>query len=678
MDLAYIETIPFYENISAKFHFDSKIGTVKVGPHTILPNPLHNNFIIRTEDGAVEFDLKNSQDKANLDTQFCRGSAHICNIKSTVNDGFLFDLYIFAGTVENFGEVTILAEDDNLINLQNKKNPTKIDELRRQLAKDCSIQLDGDSYFIMQGNYDKSGKNESEDVEDDKYELDGAFSILCERSGKCYAIKVRQKNLTSTGTEKYFTVTGISYRKNIQPAGNFHLIKAKLIFSDQKKAASEYNRKKLEEITEKSGSYLKAWQEYTGARGDRVLIQARKFGTQPYNNCVPTSSDSVKLYFNENISDKISVSCVEEIVLCKNGEPIPIFLQDNKCSFLEYCAKKKEVNLGQKKNNVPKKNDVCCTIYDYKDNWIEIRLPDGKNMPSANEVAPEGYVVMSMKGEESQIERQQEAWEAINKGKSGISYLGNILEGSFDFIPSENAPPKIQITSRVREKIFKNPPTARQLQAIDLALRTPDIALIQGPPGTGKTTVITAVLEILNELQDKRGVSAGRVLATSYQHDAVENMIERIRVNALPTWKYGKRRGVAGNYNEHIDSWCKEIEEQVYSHNPDIRISHEEETFHTYVAEYVYAPLPENRERVLEYISTLPVPEEIASKARNLLLKKGHTSNYYNAPDLLRKIRALRTIKKLFLMMVQNGRKICILPLKSGNGLENIRKPKNF
>lgn len=223
MDLAYIETIPFYENISAKFHFDSKIGTVKVGPHTILPNPLHNNFIIRTEDGAVEFDLKNSQDKANLDTQFCRGSAHICNIKSTVNDGFLFDLYILAGTVENFGEVTILAEDDNLINLQNKKNPTKIDELRRQLAKDCSIQLDGDSYFIMQGNYDKSGENESEDVEDDKYELDGAFSILCERSGKCYAIKVRQKNLTSTGTEKYFTVTGISYRKNIQPAGNFHL-----------------------------------------------------------------------------------------------------------------------------------------------------------------------------------------------------------------------------------------------------------------------------------------------------------------------------------------------------------------------------------------------------------------------------------------------------------------------
>ena len=504
----------------------------------------------------------------------------------------------------------------------------------------------------MQGNYEKSDEAESDDESEaengvkDKTEPKGAFSILCERFKKCYAIKVQQKNLTSTGADKYFAVTGVSFCKNIQAAGNFHLVKAKIVFSDQKKAASEYNRKKLEEITDKNGSYLKAWQDYTGARGDRVLRQARKFDSPHYTNSVLTPNDSVKLYFDQNISEAVSQSQVEEIILCKKNEPLPLFLQDKKCSFLEYCDKKKETDSEQKKNKETRKEDVCCSILECKDNWLEIRLPEGKDMPTANDVPQKGYVVMSMKGEESQIERQQLAWKSIAQGKSGISSLGNILEGSFDFMPSGSTPPKMKITNRVQQKIFRNPPTERQREAIDMALRTPEIALVQGPPGTGKTTVITAVLEILNESQDKRGVSAGKVLATSYQHDAVENMIERIKVNAIPTWKYGKRRGAFGNYNEHIDSWCKEIEEHVYFLNPNVRISHEEETFHSYVSEYVYSPLSENKERVLEYITRLPVTEELADKARKLLLKGENT--FYTAPDLLRKIRSLRTSEKTF------------------------------
>ena len=59
------------------------------------------------------------------------------------------------------------------------------------------------------------------------------------------------------------------------------------------------------------------------------------------------------------------------------------------------------------------------------------------------------------------------------------------------------------ISDFVREKIFKNEPTQNQIEAIKLALNTPDVAIIQGPPGTGKTTVITAILERLNEISDK-------------------------------------------------------------------------------------------------------------------------------------------------------------------------------
>lgn len=63
--------------------------------------------------------------------------------------------------------------------------------------------------------------------------------------------------------------------------------------------------------------------------------------------------------------------------------------------------------------------------------------------------------------------------------------------------------------------------TVRQLQARELALKTPDIALIQGPPGTGKTTVICDIIEEL--------VKAGkRILLVAPTHVALDNVLERV------------------------------------------------------------------------------------------------------------------------------------------------------
>ena len=646
MDVNHIETVPFYENIQAKAA-DSFVSRIEMGLATILRNPSHHNYIIRTNKGFVEFDFRSKQDKENINSCFCQGRSHICNVKSVSHDGrFIFDFYVFAGSVDDFGDVVILAEEEKLGKLQGKKS--SIEECRKKLAENCTIKLNGESYFIMQGDYEPP-KDDEEDAEHDetrKAELGGAFSILCNHFGKCYAVKVQQKCLSSTGTAKYFTVTGTSPRKNIRPACNFHLIKANLTFSDQRTEASEYNIEKLKNLIEKSGSYLKAWREYTAARGNRILAQARKFGTLHYDKFTPISENSVKLYFKDNISNKIRESSVEDLILSPNSKELPLFLQDEKCDFLDYCEKKylaekerkeKEKN---KKTKAPEDDEIICSIVNYKDNWIQVLI-------SADEVPPKGYVVMSMIGEESQINRQQEAWKLVSSGQAGINSLGNILEGSFDFIPSGSAPSKLHISNRVREKIFKNPPTDRQLEAINVGLSTPEIALVQGPPGTGKTTVITAILEILNEVQDKRGVTAGRVLATSYQHDAVENMIERIRVNALPTWKYGKRRNSQGNYNDHIDSWCSEIEERVLSIHPDVQISHEEEILAEKIAEYRISPLPENKENLLDYIGLLPVSEDLASEARNLLLRNSKES-YSSDKILLRKIHSLRTTEKSY------------------------------
>lgn len=98
------------------------------------------------------------------------------------------------------------------------------------------------------------------------------------------------------------------------------------------------------------------------------------------------------------------------------------------------------------------------------------------------------------------------------------------------------------MTSTVRQKVFgSRSPTPTQEEAIRVALNTPDIALIQGPPGTGKTTVIVAIVERLQEIWDTSGGVQGRLLLSGFQHDAVENAIQRMSVNGLPAIKFGNR-----------------------------------------------------------------------------------------------------------------------------------------
>ena len=59
MNVNHIETVPFYENIEANVVVDKDASCIKVGSFTVVPNPVHHNYIIRTKNRAVEFDFKN-------------------------------------------------------------------------------------------------------------------------------------------------------------------------------------------------------------------------------------------------------------------------------------------------------------------------------------------------------------------------------------------------------------------------------------------------------------------------------------------------------------------------------------------------------------------------------------------------------------------------------------------
>jgi len=209
------------------------------------------------------------------------------------------------------------------------------------------------------------------------------------------------------------------------------------------------------------------------------------------------------------------------------------------------------------------------------------------------DVAPPdvGFLVVSLQGDKKRLERRSEAEQAIREARCPMPQLGLLLEGR------DIEPPRYgsiePMTSTVRQKVFgSRSPTPTQEEAIRVALNTPDIALIQGPPGTGKTTVIVAIVERLQEIWDTSGGVQGRLLLSGFQHDAVENAIQRMSVNGLPAIKFGNRpNSMDGDRADMIISrWSQERSAEIRKNLPPRPASALQKEVSTVKQSYVMAP----------------------------------------------------------------------------------------
>jgi hypothetical protein len=102
-------------------------------------------------------------------------------------------------------------------------------------------------------------------------------------------------------------------------------------------------------------------------------------------------------------------------------------------------------------------------------------------------------------------------------------------------------------------KVIPGNITPAQQRAIDVAINTPDIALIQGPPGTGKSQVIAGIQQRLAELAPD-GASR-HILLTSVQHDAVDLVAARTNIFGLPPRRIAQRRS---DIESPIEKWRQE------------------------------------------------------------------------------------------------------------------------
>ena len=288
---------------------------------------------------------------------------------------------------------------------------------------------------------------------------------------------------------------------------------------------------------------IRTWQEYGRYEGEAVLAGARAVGAVRYESYdltdyrvrfdLAAGADTARLG-RLTVRDQVEVS-----------EKPPTFIEDEAVTWDDIVGGRTEAGGGDAFAGqiVGRRLPHEITVQPLKRDLIKL-LPES------------GFLFLSIHGDRMIHKRREEAKEAIRKAECPMPQLAALLEGLA--VPRGRQIRHAGITPRVRRKVFAHhPPTRVQEEAVDVAVNTPDIALIQGPPGTGKTTVLRAIVERLNEINERSNSVAGAFLVTSFQHDAVENALAELSVNDLPATKFGgkKNQDVASATEAAIEAW---------------------------------------------------------------------------------------------------------------------------
>jgi len=295
------------------------------------------------------------------------------------------------------------------------------------------------------------------------------------------------------------------------------------------KLAAE-GRQQMDRLVLENESWLAIWKEYNELEYKRNLKNAYDIGWFHYEK---KRRDGYNWIFSidKNIDLKKNNSLRFDNIQLEASHSVPNDIK-------KFSIRDRESLVSDKQNKFSSKNiSGRLSLFDPLMNEIGIQIDDNDD---DLEPPNQGYLYLSIRGDKVKYERRNEAAQSIENHSCPMPQLGMILENRGITTARYGTHPYL---TPVVKKVFNHNQTEKQAEAINVAINTPDIALIQGPPGTGKTKIISAIVKRLQEISDKNQVSAGQILVCSEQHDAVENVASGSDVLGLPAVKIGKKRG---------------------------------------------------------------------------------------------------------------------------------------
>ncbi|MDR0453606.1 MAG: AAA family ATPase [Deferribacteraceae bacterium] len=268
--------------------------------------------------------------------------------------------------------------------------------------------------------------------------------------------------------------------------------------------------------------YFTRWEAYNELSKKQIENEASDFGEVVYTN-IEQIQDVSGTYFEFSVNEQISSEYI--------GYELAVIIEGQK------------VRVGQFKEMKP--NNILVT---YKSN-TDLLSP----------VPIKGRLVLSTAGDYMVIKRRERAKQRMLSHLSPIKYIVRLIEeGVSEYSLDSNWGDSKAITNELK-KNFKKATSMNQMQqkALDIAINTPDIALIQGPPGTGKTTVIQAICERFREIFENDIGQRPKILISSFQNEAVENAISKQSPGDIPAQRIGRKNE---EQNQKImEMWFSEV-----------------------------------------------------------------------------------------------------------------------
>ncbi|MEG4838253.1 AAA domain-containing protein [Microcoleus sp. B9-D4] len=288
----------------------------------------------------------------------------------------------------------------------------------------------------------------------------------------------------------------------------------------------------LDALTRNADTYLSLWREYNELEETAIVQKANEVGWIAYSSEKMLASGDHRFHLEKkaNLQERLQG------------------LRDRSEFSLEASEREPDLSSLESVASGQKFFGQISDI-DPQNLTLDIRPSNPDELLSP---PPNGFLFFSLQGDRTRLNRRKRAEELIRTATCPMPQLGLILQDQK--IPLSNYRQHKLLDKTVREA-FQGSPTPRQKEALRVAINTPDIALIQGPPGTGKTKVITAIQTCLSEIEKNRnGTVSHRLLLTSYQHDAVENVAERTVIFGLPAVRVGGRSS-RSDAPDNVDRW---------------------------------------------------------------------------------------------------------------------------
>jgi hypothetical protein len=307
------------------------------------------------------------------------------------------------------------------------------------------------------------------------------------------------------------------------------------------KLSSPEEVKKLQRLRHDQKSYIALWEKYDQISSRMALNQARQLGYVRYvkhDKAVTVNGVEWRFFFKE-----VEHSTIEKFYKTVRSQ------RDTQLEVhRELPAWLNNADSQSGTDNRGGEKPLKATFLEMDRRYLVLDLEQGVRPTK------EGFIYLSIAGTEVMSQRRVAARNNINNLQNGIPQLCHLIEGLPVDAPRYQT---LKPLSPSAKECFKGDPTEKQIDALGIALNTPDIALILGPPGTGKTQIIAAIQRRLAEVAKSE---VGKdVLVSSFQHDAVDNVVSRSEVFGLPAIRVGKRDRASSILQGWIDKQQKKL-----------------------------------------------------------------------------------------------------------------------